>query len=120
MYSQLVLDHLENPRNVGRLPGASATSRVTNPGCGDQLELSLRVDHGVVVEARFLAQGCTATLACASCLTELVRGRPVAEARSLTRDALLAALRGLPATSHHAAQLSIDALRAALGPATGR
>ena len=115
MYTPRVLDHFKNPRNGGVVTQATASGRARNEGCGDEVQLSLRLEGGSIAEARFLAQGCVASIACASRLTELVRGRTPVEALRLDRAALAAALDGLPPTSQHAAQLALDALRAALG-----
>jgi len=114
MYTQLVLDHFEHPRNGGELPAANAVARLENPMCGDILELSLRLKDGVIAEVRFRAQGCVPTIACASRLTEMVRGLTVGEALIIRRDAIIESLGGLPAASHHAAQLAMDALRASI------
>ncbi len=114
MYSSLVIDHFQHPRNVGGLPQANAVSRVENPACGDLLEMNLRLENDIVQEARFSAKGCAPTIACASRLTEMVQGATVAEALRIDRASLITSLGGLPATSSHAAQLSVDALRAAL------
>jgi len=115
MYTPRVLDHFKNPRNGGVVTQATASGRARNEGCGDEVQLSLLLEGGSIAEARFLAQGCVASIACASRLTELVRGRTPVEALRLDRAALAAALDGLPPTSQHAAQLALDALRAALG-----
>jgi nitrogen fixation NifU-like protein len=114
MYSSLVLEHFEHPRNSGELPEATATVRTENPACGDILELSVRVHRGVIAEIRFRAKGCVPSIACASRLTEMVKAKPVAEALAIERQAIVESLGGLPATSHHAAQLAVDALRAVL------
>ena len=114
MYSQLVLDHFEHPRNGGELPAANAVARLENPMCGDILELSLRLKDGVIAEVRFRAQGCVPTIACASRLTEMVEGLKVADALVIRRDAIIESLGGLHSASHHAAQLAVDALRAAI------
>jgi len=114
MFSELVIDHFKHPRNVGRLDAANATGRAQNPGCGDEVEVSLRVLGDFITDVRFCARGCVAAIACGSRLTQLVRGRPVSEALSIGRAELLDAMGGLPPTSVHAAQLTIDALRAAL------
>ncbi len=115
MHSPAVLDHFQHPRNAGRLEGPCALGRADNPGCGDEVEVSLRLASGEVADVRFRAAGCVASIACASCLTELARGRTVAEAARLGRAELEAALGELPPASGHAAQLALDALRAALG-----
>ncbi len=120
MYSPLVLDHFEHPRNGGELPAANAVARLDNPMCGDLLELSLRLEGPVIAEARFRAKGCVATIACASRLTEMVRGMTVGDALAMGRDAIIESLGGLPTASHHAAQLAIDALRAALETARAK
>jgi nitrogen fixation NifU-like protein len=114
MYSSRVLDHFEHPRNTGELADANARARVENPVCGDVLELSVKTADGFLREVRFRAQGCVPTLACGSLITELVRGRTIAEAAALAKESLIRELGGLPAESGHAAQLAIDALRAVL------
>jgi nitrogen fixation protein NifU and related proteins len=119
MYTPLVLDHFKNPRNAGVAKDATASGRARNEGCGDEVQLSLRLEGGAIAEVRFLAQGCLASIACASRLTELVRGRTPREALRLDRAALAGALDGLPPTSQHAAQLALDALYAALGSGPG-
>jgi nitrogen fixation NifU-like protein len=114
MYSPQVLDHFQNPRNAGDLAIATVSVQVENPACGDVMRLSLRIDSGRIVEARFKAKGCVPSIACGSQLTELLQGRTLAEAQSLRREELIAALGGLPEASLHASHLAIDALRAAL------
>jgi NifU-like protein involved in Fe-S cluster formation len=113
-YSTILRDHIANPRNAGQLADANALAEETNPVCGDRLRLALRVRHGRIEAARFLAYGCAPTLACGSVLTELVQKRTVAEAMRLTRKDLLDALGGLPARKQHAAALAIETLRVAL------
>jgi nitrogen fixation NifU-like protein len=114
MYSAQLLDHFQNPRNAGDLPVPDATAEIENPACGDVLRLTLRVHAGRILEARFKAKGCVASVACASALTELVTGNSLAEARSLSRQNIVAAVGGVPQASTHAAQLALDALSAAL------
>jgi nitrogen fixation NifU-like protein len=114
MYSELLLDHFQNPRNVGDVAEADAAAEIENPACGDVLRLTMKIEGGEIREIRFRAKGCVASMACASALTELVAGKSVAEARGLQRDAVTAAVGGLPAASMHAAQLALDALVAAL------
>ena len=114
MYSPQLLDHFQNPRNAGEVADADATAQMENPACGDVLRLSLKVKFGRIAEIRFKAKGCVPSMACASALTELVAGQSLAESQNLKRDALIAAVGGLPQASTHAAQLALDALSAAL------
>jgi nitrogen fixation NifU-like protein len=114
MFSEAVLDHFRNPRNAGDLPGATAMVEVSNPVCGDVLKLAAHVANARIVEARFLCRGCTTSIACASLLTERIRGLTLAEARNLTEETLSEALGGLPPATAHAAQLAIHALRSLL------
>ena len=112
MFTNAVLDHFRNPRNAGDLPGADAKVEVSNPVCGDILQLSVRMEDGRIAEVRFLCRGCTTAIACASLLTEQLRGRTLAESTSVTPESLSTALGGLPLTTFHGAQLAADALRA--------
>ena len=115
MYSARLLDHFQNPRNPGEVLDADAIAEIENPACGDVLRLTVRIISGRIAEIRFKAKGCVPSMACASALTELVAGLTPDESRSLHRDALIAAVGGLPQASTHAAQLALDALSAALG-----
>src|ERR1700756_1809223 len=110
MFSDAVLDHFKNPRNAGELPGATAKVEVSNPVCGDVLQLAVRVERARILEARFLCRGCTTSIACASLLTEKLRDRPLAEARSLNAHSLSEALGGLPPATFHGAELAADAV----------
>lgn len=114
MFSEAVLEHFRNPRNVGELRHATSTIEVNNPVCGDILKLSARVADGRIAEARFLCRGCTTSIACASLLTELILGRTLAEARTITAESLSEALGGLPPATFHGAQLAADAVAALL------
>jgi nitrogen fixation NifU-like protein len=114
MYSALLLDHFQNPRNVGEIADADAAAEIDNPACGDVLRLTLKMSAGRVVEAKFKAKGCVAAIACGSAITELVVGKTLSQARSLRREDVIAAVGGLPQASTHAAQLVLDALAAAL------
>jgi nitrogen fixation NifU-like protein len=112
MFSEALLEHFKNPRNVGELPDADATVEVSNPVCGDILKLAIRCEHDRVVEARFLCRGCTTAIACASYLTEQVLATPIDKWKAITADSISAALGGLPPATKHGAQLAADALRA--------
>ena len=114
IYTSKLLDHFQNPRNPGDINGADAVAEAENPVCGDVLRLSLRISDGRISEARFKARGCVPSMACGSALTELVLGKTIAEAESLTREELIAAVGALPPASGHAAQLALDVLRATL------
>lgn len=110
MFSELVLDHFRNPRNPGRLANATARVEAANPVCGDILELAVRVENGVIAEARFLCRGCTTSIACASFMTERLTGSTLAATRAITAEVISEALGGLPPATSHGAQLAADAL----------
>ncbi len=114
MYSPQLLDHFEHPRNPGELANADAHVRVENPACGDILELSANVRDGRIVEIRFKAKGCVPAMACGSLITEMAKGKSLAEAAAIGREEVVEQIGGLPPASGHAAQLAIDALRALL------
>ncbi len=114
MYSQQVLDHFEHPRNAGTIVSPDASVRIENPACGDVMQLTAKFSGNRIEDIRFRAKGCVASMACASALTELVRGKSIADARRVSREELLAAVGGLPPASMHATHLAMDALKAAL------
>lgn len=114
MYSAQVLDHFQNPRNAGDVAQPDASAQIENPACGDVLRLSVKVVDGRISEIGFLAKGCVPSMACASLLTQLVKGRSLADARKLRREELVAAAGGLPTESMHASHLAMDALGAVL------
>ena len=114
MFSEAVLDHFRNPRNAGELPDATAVVEVSNPVCGDILKLSARIEDGRIAEARFLCRGCTTAIACASQLTEQLRGSALSEARAITAESISHSLGDLPAATFHGAELAADALAALL------
>src|SRR5512146_1573279 len=114
VYSAQVLDHFEHPRNVGEVAGASAVVEVKNPACGDVMRLSVKVVNGSIAEVRYRVKGCVPAIACGSLLTEILRGRTLAQAHTLKRQELVKALGGLPQASAHASHLAMDALAALL------
>ena len=114
MYSPQVLDHFQNPRNPGAVADPDASAQIENPACGDVLKLTLRVAAGRIEDIRFLAQGCVPAMACASLITELVKGKTIAETRQLRREELIQAIGGLPKASTHASHLAMDTLAALL------
>jgi len=89
---------------------ADSTAKVENPACGDVLELSVRLEGDRIVEIRFRAKGCVPAMACGSALTELVKGRSVAEARQVSREELVRKVGGVPEASNHASHLAIETL----------
>jgi len=114
MHSREVLDHFQNPRNQGDLPDASARVNVTNPVCGDELQLAVRVEEGRITAVKFRARGCQAAMACSSLVTEMIAGKTIAEIREITAEQISAALGGLPPATRHGSQLAEDALDAML------
>jgi len=111
MYSEKVLDHFHNPRQVGELDDATAVVEATNPVCGDVMKLWVVVRDGKVCDAKFKAAGCVPAVACGSWLTEWILGKPLADLSSLLPRQIAAALDGLPHGSQHAAVLAADALK---------
>lgn len=118
MYSAKVLDHLENPRNIGEIAEATARGESFNPVCGDRMILDLRIEGASgderIVEARFQVEGCPPSIAAGSVLTELITGQTIAAARALTAREVTLALGALPRNKEHCSVLAVDALRAAL------
>ena len=112
--SPQLIDHLTNPRNPGELEEADAAVSVTNPVCGDELKLSLKVEDGRIGDVRFKAYGCAAALAASSLLTEMVKGKTLEEARAITCQDISEGLGGLPRHKAHAGDLAEDALNEAL------
>jgi nitrogen fixation NifU-like protein len=120
MYSARLLDHFQNPRNVGELPPPAVTVEVSNPVCGDVLRLSVEFRDGRVAEARYKTRGCTASIAAGSALTEWLIGKTPAEIAALLPLDVENAVGGLSDESKHAARLSVDAVSAVLRFIVGR
>ncbi len=115
MYSEKVMDHFQNPRNVGEIENASGVGTVGNAKCGDIMRIFLDIDEkGIVREARFKTFGCGAAVATSSMATELVKGKTVREALQVTNQAVTEALDGLPPVKVHCSLLAEEAIRAAL------
>lgn len=112
MYSERLLDHFKNPRNIGELEPPAVTVEVSNPICGDILRLSARFEGGRVAEVRYKVRGCTASIAAGSALTEWMSGKSSAELAELKPSMLEEALGGLGAESKHAAVLCVDGVNA--------
>lgn len=114
-YHPLAAEHVTAPRNPGRLEAPDAEAEASNPACGDRLLLTLALEAGRVREARFQAEGCAATLAAGSCLTEWLTGRSLSEVRELAPGTLDALLGGLPPDRFHAVELACRVTHRALG-----
>ncbi len=112
MYSEILLDHLRNPRRAGHLDPPAVTVKVENPICGDIMVVSAQVEGNVIRDVRFKARGCTASIAAGSALTDLLIGRRVEDLATLAPDRVEVALGGLPNESKHAARLASDAANA--------
>ena len=111
MYPQQLLEHFQNPRNVGELPPPALTVEVSNPACGDILRLSARFEGDVAVEVRYKVRGCTASIAAGSALTEWITGKTRSELDRFQAAVVDQAVGGLPAESKHAALLCADGLK---------
>ncbi|TAM82556.1 MAG: iron-sulfur cluster assembly scaffold protein [Acidobacteria bacterium] len=114
MYSNEVLDHFHNPRNVGEIGAPSAAVAASNPVCGDAMKLWILVRDEKVFEAKFKVQGCVPAVACGSWLTEAIKGKTIPELAAISPEQVEQQLGGLPAASHHASMLAVAALREAL------
>lgn len=113
-YSAIVLDHVRNPRNVGELSDANACASVRSSGDGDMLQLHLKVEGGIVREARFKVYGCGAAIAAGSILTELILGKSTDHLRTITNEQLSAQMGGLSPEKMHCSVLAEQAIREAL------
>ena len=115
MYSEKVMDHFQNPRNVGEIEDASGVGTVGNAKCGDIMRMFLDIDeNGIIREAKFKTFGCGAAIATSSMATEMIKGKSVDDALKLTNDAVVEALDGLPAVKIHCSVLAEQAVRSAL------
>ena len=113
-YSEKVLDHFTNPRNVGEIPDADGVGTVGNPKCGDIMKMFLKIENNVIVDCKFKTFGCGAAIATSSMATELIKGKTVDEALKLTNKAVVEALDGLPAVKVHCSVLAEEAVKAAV------
>jgi len=114
LYSDEVMDHFENPRNVGKIEDADGVGTVGNPVCGDQMKLYLKIDDDTIVDARFKTFGCGAAIATSSMITELIKGKKIEEAKQITNKTVAEALGGLPKNKLHCSVLAEEAVEAAL------
>lgn len=114
MYSEKVMDHFSNPRNVGEIEDASGVGTVGNAKCGDIMRMFLKVEDGVIVDVKFKTFGCGAAIATSSMATEMVKGKTIQEAMEVTNKAVMEALDGLPPVKVHCSLLAEEAIHAAL------
>ncbi len=114
MYSDKVMDHFSNPRNVGEIEDANAVGQVGNPKCGDIMKMFMRIEDNVITDVKFKTFGCGAAVATSSMATELVKGRTIDEALSLTNKVVAEALDGLPPVKLHCSVLAEEAIKSAI------
>lgn len=114
MYSDKVMDHFSNPRNVGELADANAVGTVGNPKCGDIMKMFLKIENDVIVDVSFKTFGCGAAVATSSMATEMIKGKTLEEALKLTNKAVADALDGLPPAKMHCSVLAEEAIKTAI------
>ncbi|MBR4017920.1 MAG: Fe-S cluster assembly scaffold protein NifU [Clostridia bacterium] len=115
MYTEKVLDHFSNPRNMGEVEGANGVGTVGNAKCGDIMQISLRInDEGIIEDVGFKTFGCGAAIATSSMATEMIKGKSIEEALQLSNSAVVEALEGLPPAKIHCSVLAEEAVKAAL------
>ena len=114
LYSEKVMDHFRNPRNLGSIPDANGVGEAGNAKCGDIMKMYLKIEEGIIQDVKFETFGCGSAIASSSMATELIKGKPVEEAMMLTNKAVAEALDGLPAYKMHCSVLAEEAIKAAL------
>ncbi len=114
VYSEKVMDHFTNPRNVGEIADANGVGEVGNAVCGDIMKMYIKVENDVIVDVKFKTFGCGSAIATSSMATELIKGKPLSEALKLTNKAVVEALDGLPAHKIHCSVLAEQAIKAAI------
>ena len=115
MYNDVVLDHFQNPRNVGVIEDATVTAKEASPACGDTTEFFLKIDdNDIITDIKFRTFGCAAAIASASMSTELIKGKSVEEARKITNKMVVDSLGGLPAPKVHCSVLAEEVINKAL------
>lgn len=114
MYSEKVMEHFRNPRNVGEIPDADGVGQVGNPKCGDIMKMYLKIEDGIIVDVKFKTFGCGSAIASSSMATEMVKGKSIDEAMKVTNKAVAESLDGLPPVKMHCSVLAEQAIKAAL------
>lgn len=120
MYTEKVIEHFQNPKNVGEIENADAVGQAGSPQCGDTTTVYLKLDGDVITDITFKTYGCAAAIASSSVLTELVKGKTVEQALALTKQDIVDELGGLPTEKVHCSLLAEDALKAALKSCLGK
>ena len=114
LYSEVVMDHFMNPRNVGVIEDADGVGQVGNAKCGDIMKIYLKIDNDIITDVKFETFGCGSAIASSSMATEMIKGKPISEAAALTNKAVAEALEGLPAHKLHCSVLAEEAIKSAL------
>ena len=114
LYSEKVMDHFRNPRNVGTMENADGIGEVGNAKCGDIMKIYLKIDNDIITDVKFETFGCGSAIASSSMATELIKGKPVSESLALTNRAVVEALDGLPPHKIHCSVLAEEAIKSAL------
>ena len=120
MYSELVMEHFRNPRNMGSIEDADGVGEVGNPQCGDMMRITIKVKDDILEDIKFQTLGCGAAVATSSMVTEMAKGKSISEAVAISNKAVAEALGGLPPTKMHCSNLAADGLRAAIEDYTAR
>lgn len=120
LYSEKVMEHFRNPRNVGDMENPDGVGHVGNPTCGDIMELYIKVDNDIITDAKFKTFGCGAAIATSSMITELVTGKSINEAMDISNRAVVEALGGLPPVKMHCSVLAEEALKSAIEDYLGK
>jgi len=120
MYSDIVVEHFTNPRNVGSIPDADGVGSVTNSVCGDMIKIFIKVKDNRIEDVKFQTFGCGAAIATSSMITEMVKGKTLEEARKITNEAVAEALGGLPPVKMHCSNIAADAMHGALDDYEGK
>lgn len=114
IYSEKVMDHFANPRNIGEIADANGVGEVGNAKCGDIMKMYLKIENGVIEDVKFKTFGCGAAIATSSIATEMIKGKPLSEALQLTNKAVVEALDGLPPAKIHCSVLAEQAIKSAI------
>lgn len=114
LYSEKVMDHFTNPRNIGKLEDADGIGEVGNARCGDIMKMYIKVQDGIITDVKFNTFGCASAIASSSMATELIKGQPIDKALELTNKAVIEALDGLPPVKVHCSVLAEEAVKAAV------